>query len=100
MTDRPRYYLTTAIFYPSKQPALHSLFEAIGADALVRYRRLMGYDVRFQTGMDEHSANVEKAATDAGVAAARSGRPVGSQLARRIRQVRDLLRPIHPDHGR
>ncbi len=68
MIDRPRYYLTTAIFYPSKQPALHSLFEAIGADALVRYRRLMGYDVRFLTGMDEHSANVEKAATEAGVA--------------------------------
>jgi len=67
MTDRPRYYLTTAIFYPSKQPALHSLFEAIGADAIARYRRLMRYDVRFQTGMDEHSANVEKAANDAGV---------------------------------
>ena len=46
---------------------LHSLFEAIGADALVRYRRLMGDDVRFQTGMDEHSANVEKAAIEQGV---------------------------------
>src|SRR3954453_10286470 len=67
MADRPRFYLTTAIFYPSRKPALHSLFEAIGADAIVRYRRLMGYDVRFQTGMDEHSANVEKAANDAGV---------------------------------
>jgi methionyl-tRNA synthetase len=67
MPDRPRYYLTTAIFYPSKQPALHSLFEAIGADTLVRYRRLMGDDVRFQTGMDEHSANVEKKAIDEGV---------------------------------
>ncbi len=67
MTNRQRYYLTTAIFYPSGQPALHSLFEAIGADAVVRYRRLMGYDVRFLTGMDEHSANVEKAATEAGV---------------------------------
>jgi methionyl-tRNA synthetase len=67
MPDRPRYYLTTAIFYPSRQPALHSLFEAIGADALVRYRRLMGYDVRFQTGMDEHSANVEKKAIEEGV---------------------------------
>src|SRR4051795_4380176 len=67
MTDRPRFYLTTAIFYPSRQPALHSLFEAIGADALVRYRRLMGFDVRFQTGMDEHSANVEKAANEESV---------------------------------
>src|SRR5262250_1966379 len=62
-----RYYLTTAIFYPSRQPALHSLFEAIGADAIVRYRRMMGYDTRFLTGMDEHSANVEKTAIEAGV---------------------------------
>ena len=34
------YYLTTAIFYPSASPALHSLFEAVGADALARYQRL------------------------------------------------------------
>ena len=34
-----RYYLTTAIFYPSPAPPLHSLFEAIGADAIVRYHR-------------------------------------------------------------
>ena len=37
-----RYYLTTAIFYPSPAPALHSLFEAIGADAIARYHRLHG----------------------------------------------------------
>src|SRR5205085_4928338 len=53
------YYLTTAIFYPSASPALHSLFEAIGADALARYRRLLGDETRFLTGMDEHSAQVE-----------------------------------------
>jgi methionyl-tRNA synthetase len=64
MTDT--FYLTTAIFYPSPGPALHSLFEAIGADALVRYQRLTGKDVRFLTGMDEHSANVERLATERG----------------------------------
>ena len=67
MADRKRFYLTTAIFYPSARPALHSLFEAIGADTIVRHRRLMGYDTRFLTGMDEHSANVERAATEQGV---------------------------------
>src|SRR5687768_17562309 len=66
-TVRPRFYLTTAIFYPSRQPALHSLFEAIGADAVVRYRRLSGFDTRFPTGMDEHSANVERAAREQGI---------------------------------
>jgi methionyl-tRNA synthetase len=67
VSDAQRYYLTTAIFYPSRQPALHSLFEAIGADAIARYHRMMGADTRFLTGMDEHSANVERAAREAGV---------------------------------
>lgn len=68
MDDRdPHYYLTTAIFYPSPKPALHSMFEAIGADMIVRYHRLLGQDVRFQTGLDEHSANVERDARDRGV---------------------------------
>ncbi len=58
------FYLTTAIFYPSPAPALHSLFEAIGADALVRYRRLVGDETRFLTGMDEHSAQVERLAAE------------------------------------
>src|SRR4029078_6437427 len=64
---RERFYLTTAIFYPSARPALHSLFEAIGADAIVRYQRMLGKDTRFLTGMDEHSANVERAANEQGV---------------------------------
>ncbi|HEX5579755.1 MAG TPA: methionine--tRNA ligase, partial [Candidatus Limnocylindria bacterium] len=54
-----RYYLTTAIFYPSPAPPLHSLFEAIGADAIARYHRALGQETRFLTGMDEHSAQVE-----------------------------------------
>ncbi|TMB54763.1 MAG: methionine--tRNA ligase, partial [Chloroflexi bacterium] len=60
------YYLTTAIFYPSPGPPLHSLFEAVGADAIARYHRLLGRDVRFLTGMDEHSAQVERLATERG----------------------------------
>ena len=59
-----RFYITTAIFYPSAKPALHSLFEAIGADAIARYNRMAGRQTRFLTGMDEHSANVERAARE------------------------------------
>jgi len=66
MTDR--FYLTTAIFYPSERPALHSMFEAIGADAIARYQRLLGRETRFLTGMDEHSANVERDARERGIA--------------------------------
>jgi methionyl-tRNA synthetase len=61
------FYLTTAIFYPSPRPALHSLFEALGADALARYRRLEGRPTRFLTGLDEHSANVERDARERGM---------------------------------
>jgi methionyl-tRNA synthetase len=67
MTGRDTYYLTTAIFYPSARPALHSMFEAIGADMIARYQRLMGREVRFLTGFDEHSANVERDARERGV---------------------------------
>ena len=67
MSDRERFYLTTAIFYPSARPALHSMFEAIGADVIARYQRLLGRDVRFLTGLDEHSANVERDARERGV---------------------------------
>ncbi|MGZ6078963.1 MAG: methionine--tRNA ligase [Myxococcaceae bacterium] len=59
MRDPTTFYLTTAIFYPSPAPALHSLFEAAGADVLARYHRLLGHETRFLTGMDEHSAQVE-----------------------------------------
>jgi len=66
MPDRT-FYLTTAIFYPSAKPALHSMFEAIGADMVARYHRLLGEDVRFLTGLDEHSANVERDAAALGI---------------------------------
>ena len=65
MTER--FYLTTAIFYPAPKPVLHSMFEAVGADAIARYHRLLGEDVRFLTGMDEHSANVERDAREQGI---------------------------------
>ena len=67
LDPRPTYYLTTAIFYPSAKPVLHSMFEAIGADAIARYHRLLGQEVRFLTGMDEHSANVERDAREQGI---------------------------------
>jgi methionyl-tRNA synthetase len=64
---RDAFYLTTAIFYPSGPPALHSLFEAVGADVLARYRRLEGRPTRFLTGMDEHSAEVLRTASERGI---------------------------------
>lgn len=53
-----RYYLTTAIDYANGDPHIGHAFEKIGADAIARYRRLRGDDVRFVIGMDEHGQGV------------------------------------------
>ena len=62
-----RFYLTTAIDYANGDPHLGHAFEKIGADAIARYRRLRGDDVRFLIGMDEHGQKVASEATDRGV---------------------------------
>src|SRR5512141_899791 len=67
MTDRRRYYLTTAIAYPNNRPGLHTLYEVIGADVIARWHRLKGDDTRFLTGTDEHSVNIAIRAAEEGV---------------------------------
>ena len=58
----PSFYLTTAIDYSNGDPHLGHALEKVGADAIARYRRLRGGDVRFLMGMDEHSQAVIQAA--------------------------------------
>ncbi|WP_368739267.1 class I tRNA ligase family protein, partial [Escherichia coli] len=48
------YYITTAIAYPNGQPHIGHAYEAIATDAIARYQRQLGREVRFQTGTDEH----------------------------------------------
>ena len=52
--DKKTFYLTTAIAYTSGKPHIGNTYEAVLADAIVRFKRMQGYDVRFQTGTDEH----------------------------------------------
>ena len=66
MTDRSRYYLTTAIAYANSKPGLHTLYEVVGADVIARWHRMLGDDTRFLTGTDEHSINIAQAAVDEG----------------------------------
>lgn len=67
MKDRGKYYITTAIAYASGKPHIGNTYEIILADAIARYKRLMGYDVHFQTGTDEHGQKIEERATKAGM---------------------------------
>ncbi|MEY3683435.1 MAG: hypothetical protein RIS62_145, partial [Chloroflexota bacterium] len=62
-----RYYLTTAIAYANNKPGLHTLYEVIGADAIARWRRMSGDEVRFLTGTDEYSVNIAARATEEGM---------------------------------
>ena len=61
------FYLTTAIAYTSGKPHIGNTYEAILADSIVRFKRQQGYDVRFQTGTDEHGQKIELKAEEAGV---------------------------------
>ena len=62
-----KFYLTTAIDYSNGDPHLGHTLEKVGADCLVRYRRLRGDDVHFVMGMDEHGQKVAQAAEKAGM---------------------------------
>lgn len=62
-----KFYITTAIDYCNAEPHLGHAFEKVGADAIARYHRLLGDDVRFVTGTDEHGQTVLQAAQERGV---------------------------------
>ncbi len=62
-----RFYLTTAIDYANGEPHLGHAFEKIGADAIARYHRLVGDEVRFCMGMDEHGQKVAQTAAGLGM---------------------------------
>ncbi len=58
MAKKP-YYITTAIAYTSGKPHIGNTYEVVLADSIARYKRFVGYDVRFQTGTDEHGQKIE-----------------------------------------
>ncbi len=65
MSDR--FYITTAIAYPNGRPHMGHAYEAIATDAIARFHRLQGKDVRFLTGTDEHGLKVAQAARAANI---------------------------------
>ncbi|MDO8494318.1 MAG: methionine--tRNA ligase [Deltaproteobacteria bacterium] len=64
---KKKFYITTAIDYVNNLPHLGTAYEKIGADCIARLKRMEGFDVHFQMGSDEHSANVLKAANKVGL---------------------------------
>ncbi|MCY7417011.1 MAG: class I tRNA ligase family protein, partial [Chloroflexi bacterium] len=104
MSDRPRFYLTTAIAYPNNRPGLHTLYEVIGADVIARWHRMNGDETRFLTGTDEHSVNIDERAKELG----KGTREFVDEMVDLFRTAEDALgitpdrfiRTTDPDHYR
>ena len=96
------YYITTAISYPNGRPHIGHAYEAIAADAIARYHRQDGRDVRFQTGTDEHGLKMVQTARDRGV----ETRALADEMAGHFKAMDDRLnisydrfiRTVEPDH--
>ena len=67
MENKGKYYITTAIAYASGKPHIGNTYEIIMADSIARYKKMLGYDVYFQTGTDEHGQKIEGKAKEAGI---------------------------------
>ncbi|MGO9589154.1 MAG: methionine--tRNA ligase [Candidatus Acidiferrales bacterium] len=66
-STKPKFYLTTPIYYANSRPHVGSAYTTIVCDVIARYKRMCGYDVAFVTGTDEHGVNIERAAEAAGI---------------------------------
>ena len=86
MTKKP-YYITTAIAYTSGKPHIGNTYEAVLADSIARYKRAEGYDVRFQTGTDEHGQKIELKAAEANV----TPQQFVDGVAGEIKEIWDLM---------
>ncbi|HWR61574.1 MAG TPA: methionine--tRNA ligase [Clostridia bacterium] len=67
MPDQKTYYITTPIYYPSDKLHIGHTYTTVAADAAARFKRLLGYDVMFLTGTDEHGQKIQRKAEEKGV---------------------------------
>ena len=58
--ENKKFYITTAIAYASSKPHIGNAYDIVLADMIARYKRLMGFDVYFMTGSDEHGQKLKK----------------------------------------
>src|SRR5580693_4029162 len=65
--SKPKFYLTTPIYYANSRPHVGSAYTTIVCDVIARYKRMCGYDVAYLTGTDEHGVNIERAAEKQGI---------------------------------
>lgn len=66
MTEKPTFYITTPIYYPSDKLHIGHAYTTVAADAMTRYKRQRGFDAYFLTGTDEHGLKIQQRAAEAG----------------------------------
>ena len=85
--EKKPYYITTAIAYTSRKPHIGNSYEIVLTDAIARYKRMLGYDVFFQTGTDEHGQKIEMYAQAEGC----TPKEYVDKVAGEIRAICDVL---------
>ena len=86
-TQKPTYYTTTPIYYPSGKLHIGNAYSTLACDAMTRYKRLQGFDAFFLTGTDEHGQKIERTAEGLGV----SPKQYVDEMADIIKKLWDLL---------
>ena len=82
-----KFYISTAIAYTSAKPHIGNTYEIVLADSIARYKRLLGYDVYFQTGTDEHGIKIQQKAEEIGI----STQEYVDDIASQIKEIWDLM---------
>ena len=87
MSNKGKFYMTTAIAYTSGKPHIGNTYEIVLADAIARFRRQEGYDVYFQTGIDEHGQKIQEKAEKAGI----TPKEYVDNVAGEVKRIWDLM---------
>jgi methionyl-tRNA synthetase len=98
-----RYYVTTPIYYVNAQPHLGHAYTTIIGDAFTRWHRLLGDDVKFLTGTDEHGLKIQQAAEQAGLTPQAFTDSIAPKFAETWRRLNiahdDFIRTTEPRHA-
>lgn len=99
---KEKFYISTAIAYTSGKPHIGNTYEIVLADAIARYKRLLGYDVYFQTGTDEHGQKIQEKAESKGI----QPQEYVDEISLEVRKIWDIMntsydkfvRTTNPNH--